>query len=155
MSILIRPAVPAEADVLTALALASKRHWGYPESWIECWRQDLTITPDEIERNVMACAEDDSGRVLGFYSLQRDADSFRLRHLWLSPSAIGHGLGRKLFEHAMARARALGAVELVIKSDPNAEGFYRHMGARREGQFFSRSTGTRRVIPRLVFSVSR
>ena len=47
----IRRATPDEADTLTSIAHAAKRHWNYPEKWIEQWRSDLTITPEFIAKN--------------------------------------------------------------------------------------------------------
>ena len=46
MDIQIRRAEPAEARVLTEIAHAAKRDGGYPENWIEHWKNDLTITPE-------------------------------------------------------------------------------------------------------------
>jgi hypothetical protein len=62
----IRPAAAFEAEVLSRLALAGKRHWGYPEPWLEAWRELLTITPDYLEAHLVFCAEDAAGRVVGF-----------------------------------------------------------------------------------------
>jgi|SRR5262245_16873441 len=41
-------AKPDEAEALTEIAFAAKRHWGYPEKWIESWRETLTVTPEFI-----------------------------------------------------------------------------------------------------------
>jgi GNAT superfamily N-acetyltransferase len=153
MPVTIRPAAPSDAETLTALALAGKRHWGYPEEWLEAWRGPLTITPDYLAVNAVACAEDATGRVVGFYALERDGGRCRLEHLWLAPPLIGGGLGRRLFEHAVRAARALGAAELLIEADPNAEGFYLHMGARRVGEAVSRLTGEERVLPQLRYAL--
>jgi GNAT superfamily N-acetyltransferase len=151
MGVSIRPAVPREADALTALALAGKRHWGYPEAWLEAWRGALSITPAYIEAQLVSSAEDEAGRVVGFYALERAGDRLALEHLWLTPSLIGSGLGRRLFEHAVESARALGATELFIEADPNAEGFYLHMGAKRIGELVSRLTGEERILPQLWY----
>jgi GNAT superfamily N-acetyltransferase len=153
MLVTIRPAAPSEADVLTALALAGKRHWGYPESWLKAWRQLLTITPDYVATHLVACADDATGRVVGFYALEREGARCRLEHLWLAPSLIGAGLGRQLFKHAVQAARALGAAELLIDADPNAEGFYLHMGAQRIGETVSRLTGEERTVPHLRYAL--
>jgi GNAT superfamily N-acetyltransferase len=153
MLVTIRPAVKADAGALTALALAGKRHWGYPESWLEDWRGQLTITPAYLAAQQVFCAEDGTGRVVGFYALERDGDHLRLEHLWLAPSLIGCGLGRKLFAHAVQTARALGAAEFLIESDPNAEGFYLHLGAQRVGDIHSSVAGAKRVLPLLRYAL--
>jgi hypothetical protein len=77
-------AKPDDAAVLTDIAFAAKRHWGYPKSWVESW-----------------------------------------------------GIG-----------------ELEIESDPNAEGFYRRMGARRVGASSKELDGQRRELPILVYEIS-
>jgi GNAT superfamily N-acetyltransferase len=153
MLVRIRQAGPSDAEVLTALALAGKRHWGYPEPWLAAWRELLTITPEYLAAHLVCCAEDDTGRPVGFYALERDGRNCRLEHLWLAPSLIGRGLGRQLFEHAVQAARALGAAELLIEADPNAERFYLHMGAERIGEAVSRLTGAERILPQLRYAL--
>jgi GNAT superfamily N-acetyltransferase len=153
MFVTIRPAAPSEAEVLTALALAGKQYWGYPELWLEAWRGSLTITPEYVAAHLVFCAEDATERVVGFYALQRDGEHCQLEHLWLAPSVIGGGLGRRLFQRAMQTAQALRAAELLIEADPNAEGFYLHMGARRIGETVSRLTGEERVLPQLRYDL--
>ena len=44
-------AQPEDHQVLTEIAHAAKRHWGYPESWIEEWRYFLTVLPEDIANN--------------------------------------------------------------------------------------------------------
>jgi GNAT superfamily N-acetyltransferase len=153
MLVTISRAAPSEAEVQSGLALAGKRHWGYPEPWLEAWRELLTITPDDLAAHVVSCAEDGNGRVVGFYALERDGGRCRLEHLWLAPSLIGGGLGRQLFEHAVQAAQELGAAELLIEADPNAEGFYLHMGAQRVGETVARVTGAERVMPQLWYAL--
>jgi hypothetical protein len=41
-------AKPQEAEALTEIAHAAKRHWGYPEPWIQNWRDILTMRPEFI-----------------------------------------------------------------------------------------------------------
>lgn len=53
--------------------------------------------------------------------------------MFVEPSAIGQGVGRLLFEHNLARGRELGFTRFRIDADPNAESFYRKMGAVRVG----------------------
>ena len=42
---IVRPAVPAEAGEISAMALRSKGHWGYDAAFLEACRADLTIDP--------------------------------------------------------------------------------------------------------------
>src|SRR5918995_3597055 len=44
----IRRARPAEAAVLSALALRSKAHWGYHADFLAACQDDLTLTADDI-----------------------------------------------------------------------------------------------------------
>ena len=55
MRIEIRRAHPEEADTLTEIAHAAKRHWKYPESWIQQWQTDLTITREFISDSRGLC----------------------------------------------------------------------------------------------------
>jgi GNAT superfamily N-acetyltransferase len=145
-------AAPSDADALTRIAHAAKRHWGYPERWIALWRNDLTVTSDFISGNEVFVAK--SGEeLIGFYALAFDDDKAELEHLWVRPDHIGCGAGRKLFEHARSRAASMGVAVMEISSDPNAEGFYLKMGARRVGEVVSEIEGSRRALPRLVFDI--
>jgi GNAT superfamily N-acetyltransferase len=135
-----------DAEALTEIAHAAKRHWGYPESWMAAWRDVLTMRPDFIAANVAYVAREDNLAV-AFYVLTREDDGIHLDHLWVLPRAMGRGIGRALFEHAAARARSLGFDSIKIEADPNAEGFYERMGARRLGVHISEVEGTRRELP--------
>ena len=123
---------PQDADALTEIAFAAKRHWGYPERWIQNWRDILTMRPEFITANVAYSAMEDDHAV-GFYLLTTENDGIHLDHLWIAPHAMGRGIGRALFEHALEQTRRLGHRTLKIEADPNAEGFYTRMGARRVG----------------------
>lgn len=140
----IRRARESDAAELTRIAHEAKRHWGYPERWIELWRDDLTLSPDFIAGNEVYVAEE-GGEALGCYGLAGAA----LEHFWIRPSAMGQGLGRRLFEHAAAVATARGVSVLEIDSDPNAEPFYLRMGAVRVSEVLSQVDGKPRVRPLL------
>lgn len=145
----IRRALPSEAAALSALALRSKALWGYSPDFLEACRENLTLTEDEIAGTpVFVLVED--GRLLGFYGLAVEGDRVELAYLFVEPSAARTGVGGRLWAHALASARSLGCNELWIQSDPNAEGFYLHMGARRTGE--SESTVLAgRMLPLLVY----
>ena len=116
------------ADALTKIAFAAKRHWQYPEGWIRRWEEALTISPEYISQHPTFVAVV-SGELAGFCALQIEANDALLDHLWVLPSFMRRGIGRALFQHAEAMARANGAVRLKIEGDPHAEIFYSRMGA--------------------------
>ena len=138
-----------DAEDLTRIAFAAKRHWGYPERWIECWREALTVTPGFVGENEVYKAVVD-GEPAGFYALAREGDEAELEHFWVLPEFMGSGIGRALFDHAMREAAALGAGTLKIEADPNAQGFYRRMGATRIGENVYEIEGRERVLPLLA-----
>ncbi len=130
MELHIRPAGPSDAEALTEIAHAAKRHWRYPEEWIVLWREALTFTPDFIAQHPVYIAYEGGNRA-GCYALSFEGSIAILEHLWVRPEWIGRGVGRHLFAHATGIAATYGATEVRIDSDPNAEAFYRRMGAQR------------------------
>jgi N-acetylglutamate synthase-like GNAT family acetyltransferase len=151
MEVYIRRARPDEASVLTEIAHAAKRHWGYPEKWIQQWQADLTITPQFIDDNEMYVAIKD-GRIAGCGALCCDESVAELEHMWIRPEHIGAGIGRALFNYIMKRASNLSLPVLELSADPNAEGFYERMGATRIGEVRSEIDGQARVLPRMMIN---
>src|SRR4051794_7848822 len=88
----IRRATAHEATLLTELALRSKGHWDYDTAFLEDCRIDLTVTTDYITTRPVFVLEE-KGKVVGFYSLERQADDgdVELMHLFVEPDAIGAG----------------------------------------------------------------
>ena len=142
---------PEDAAALTEIAFAAKRHWGYPERWIQVWSDILTVTPELVTRNPTFSATED-GCAVGFYSLTPKPRP-DLNHLWVLPSAMGRGIGRALFEHAVEQAKELGFATFEIEADPNAEAFYLHMGAKRTGTNVTEIDGQRRDLPLLMYQM--
>ncbi|HEX8089723.1 MAG TPA: GNAT family N-acetyltransferase [Blastocatellia bacterium] len=152
MRINIQRSGVGQSERLTQIAHAAKRYWRYPERWIELWKDILTITPEYILNNEVYSATD--GRdVLGFYALVTSGDKAILDHLWIDPANIGAGVGGELFNHAVKKATEMHASVIEIESDPNAEGFYKHMGARRIGETLSELDGQPRILPLLALEL--
>jgi ribosomal protein S18 acetylase RimI-like enzyme len=143
---------PEDALLLTHIAVTAKQHWGYPKTLMESWRELLTIRPEFITSQETYSAIVD-GQSVGFYALHCHEQRAHLEHLWVLPQAMHKGVGRALFDHAVTRARALGFETLQIESDPNAEGFYQRMGARRVSANVSEMQGHRRELPLLVYDL--
>jgi N-acetylglutamate synthase-like GNAT family acetyltransferase len=145
---MIRPAASNEASVLTNIALDAKRYWGYPEHWIKHWESDLTISSDFIVANHVYVAEE-NGVIQGFYALIVTGEKAELDHMWVTPAAIGTGVGKALFLNAMERAAELKVHAVEISADPNAAGFYRRMGATQVGETDASFLDVTRKLPRL------
>lgn len=77
----------------------------------------------------------DSGQIVGSVGLCRIADTVcELRKMYLAPDARGCGWGRRLLEHALARAAELGFHRVVLETASvlhAAIALYEHYGFRR------------------------
>lgn len=149
--IVLRAARPAEATLLGDIALRAKGYWGYDKEFLEACRAELTFTEQDIQDRHFVVAES-AGTLIGFYSLDGQPPAGELGNMWLEPTAIGTGLGRQLWAHAIKTAEAAGYKQLSIEAEPNAEGFYLAMGADRTGETPSGSIPGR-VLPLMTFSV--
>ncbi|TQM13647.1 GNAT family N-acetyltransferase [Pseudonocardia kunmingensis] len=147
--ILVRHAEPDEAEALTGLTRRSKAHWGYPREMLDRWADVLSISPAAIRDGRVVVAERD-GALLGYYQLTGRPPHGDLADLFLEPEAIGTGLGRTLWEHALDAARRAGFDTVTLESDPHAEGFYLRMGAELVGE---REVAPGRWLPVLRITV--
>jgi len=122
----VRSARVGESQSLTALCVRSKAHWGYDEAFMRLSQASLTVSEAEIvERRVLVAER--QGLVFGVARVEPDGE---LGLLFVDPRTINRGVGRALFEAAVALARRLGAKRMAILADPNAAPFYERMGAR-------------------------
>jgi N-acetylglutamate synthase-like GNAT family acetyltransferase len=140
-----------DAELLTALTIASKAHWGYDDAFMEKAQPDLKVTSKYLAANDCWVAED-RGKVVGWFSLVEQPSSLLLDNFFLDPACIGSGLGRQMWEQALSRAVTRGAERLTLEADPNSAGFYERMGARRAGSVIASSTG--RELPRYEVDVA-
>jgi len=134
----IRPARSGEGPMLTELAYASKRTWGYPEETLDEWNGPLTVLEVHLREEAYFVAEAECGGrpvPVGFFSLMpvERPDTLDLDHFWVLPEAQGRGVGRRMFESAVREARLRGASRMTITAEPRAEAFYLKMGAVRIG----------------------
>jgi GNAT superfamily N-acetyltransferase len=139
----IRPALPSEAALLSALAIRSKAGWGYPPALMETFRAELTLDPSDLADSFVS---EEAGRPVGFYTLEPLSDAeVELGHLFIDPDAQRRGHGRALVAHARTTARARGFTRMIIQSDPHAAPFYESCGAQPLGTRPSSIPG--RVLP--------
>ena len=129
----IRPATPADAEVLCALHKASVRtlcRGAYTADEIEAWLRDRE--PQGFRHamtdggETMLVAERD-GAVVGFASIKETA----LFGLYVDP-ATGRGVGRVLLSAAEDEVRRRGASVLSLQATLNAVPFYRQHGFMRQ-----------------------
>jgi GNAT superfamily N-acetyltransferase len=148
----IRPAVSDEAAALSGLALRSKGYWGYDADFLEACRAELTISPDQLASDRIYLLEE-GDRIVGFYGLRDLGVAADLSYFFVEPAAIGRGYGKRLWRHAVDTARQLGFRDLRIEADPNAEPFYRAMGAEQIGAIPS-PVQAGRLLPLLRYSLA-
>jgi len=124
--VILRRAVPADTPTLRAM-MASSNGYAQPaaRSMIFGFAAGWSVPDAEHE---IWLAQDIQG-VAGFYALIPHGDDQELDLFFTANDSQGTGVGRRLFEHMADRARALGAETVVIRSNPDAAGFYRRMGA--------------------------
>jgi ribosomal protein S18 acetylase RimI-like enzyme len=143
---IIRRALPDEAGILSQVAFAAKRHWGYPERWMELWKPQLTFPPAYFEENESWAAEVDHTPIAFYTLLEKDGIAW-LENLWVSPEFIGIGVGKHLFWDALERCRPRGYKSVRLEADPNAMGFYEKMGMKKLGERVSEVEGRARILP--------
>lgn len=146
MDFQITRAEPAQAEALTQIALAAKGHWGYPERWMELWKPQLTFAPAYFEEHESWVAELQHTPIAFYTLLERDGVAW-IENLWVSPEWIGKGVGKRLFLHAREAASQRGFQALQLEADPNAVGFYSHMGMKQVGEQRSEIEGRPRSLP--------
>lgn len=153
--IIIEKANITDSDILTDIAFSAKRHWNYPNEYFEIWKNELTITEDYLQQNIVYKAQQ-GNLTIGFYSIVENKSDFYsgeilvkkgfwLEHIFIKPDYHRFGLGRKLIEHAKLVSAKIGISNLLVFVDPYARGFYDKMGA--EFLYDSKSSIPGRLIP--------
>ncbi|EFH12028.1 GNAT family N-acetyltransferase [Teichococcus cervicalis] len=138
---MIRPARPAEAPALAALAERA-----YAPYLPLIGRRPAPMDDDYAAR--IAANEAwvwDAGGLLALLVLERRADHLWLDNIAVAPEAQGRGLGRRLIRFAVAEAQRLGLPELRLLTNAAMAGnlaLYPRLGftevARRHDEGFDR-----------------
>jgi len=153
----LRLARPEDCATLSALALRSKAYWGYDPAFVQACREGLTVQPAGIAAGRVVVAIEE-GAPVGFYALDKGErrDEAEISLFFVEPDLIGQGVGRLLWEDAVARARRLRLKRLKVISDPFALGFYRAVGATLSGKVRSdvrAPDGSERCLPVLHYDL--
>ena len=142
---MIREVRGDELGRLSKLCRRAKTHWGYDTAMMAAFETELALRREHLGPGLVCW---DSGEPVGVARVSLSGPLAELEVLFVDPSAMGRGIGRRLFAWAVDRARVHGAHRLGIDSDPFAEPFYLHMGAVRTGHAPSGSIPGR-MLPRL------
>ena len=104
----VRSARPGEAAALTALAVRSKAHWGYDDAFMQMSQASLTVSDADVASGCVLVAER-QGLLFGMVKVEPDGE---LGMMFVDPLCLNRGVGRALFDAAVALARRQGAVAL-------------------------------------------
>ena len=88
----------------------------------------------------------DAEQPIGFSAVENLPEHIDVNHLWLLPTYIGKGLGKRLLQQSLTKAFVSGK-PIIVDSDPNAEGFYANFGFITFEQVASYPPG--RFLPRM------
>ena len=142
-TLLLRPAVPAEADRLAEIQAGAVRACGkgfYSDRVIEAWawgaekREACRSWIGEAGIEVTVCA--DRGRVLAFAVFVANRDAVYVHSLYCDPHRIRCGIGRMMIAEIRRFAQARDKCRLTAQSSLNAIGFYGALGFLRLGEGF-------------------
>jgi len=127
----ITPAIEKDRDVLTEIAFSAKRHWDYPEEWIQLWTDQLTISARYIRNHyVFKVIEEGSNKIVGFCAIEhhRNTTCLEIAHAWIRPDYLGNHLGEWLVNFALKNLASLPVNRYVVTADPHVTGFYEKLG---------------------------
>ena len=147
----IRKANEQESDLLTNLSIRSESYWGYDPSYMKKFQSMYAVTKDFIRNNPTFVLEDEN-EIVGFYGILIDKNKTSLEYLFIEPRYIGHGYGKKLWNHAVESSKELGITKFVIVTSPQAKEFYIKMGAVQTGEVES-LVKKGRLIPQFIYTL--
>ena len=114
MDLLLRPPERDDLEAASELCLRSKAYWGYDAAFMAACREELTITPEDVDRDPHILAVDAKG-IAGIAQVSFENGECYLEKCFVDTDRIGQGVGRVLYEWAVQSARTLGASEMIIE----------------------------------------
>lgn len=149
----IRQAQPHEANALTQLAMQSKAHWNYSPEQLAMWRGELTVPLEKIESGAAYVGEINH-EIVAMMVIVPATIKWKLDYFFVAPSHMEQGIGKEMFNFALALARQRGARALTIDADPYAEPFYLACGAIRSHTIAAPiEADQNRVRPQMLFTI--
>ncbi|MBB6523248.1 GNAT family N-acetyltransferase [Pseudoteredinibacter isoporae] len=142
---------PRDLKDINRIVIAAKRHWGYPEEWIQQWLPDLTVNESVLEERPFWLLKSEGSTLAVASCASLGEGLYELEDCWVDPACMGLGAGKKLLEFVLSHLQELSAKELLIAADPNATGFYEKMGAEACGFRDSTPEGRKLPLYKVVF----
>ena len=118
----------SDHEILSTITKLSKAHWGYSNEQMKLWDDELTISANYIESNIVFKLIV-KNKTVAYYSLEiQSAEKILLENLFVLPEYIGKGYGKLMLHDSIEKARRLKFKEMVLEADPHATDFYKKNG---------------------------
>ena len=125
---MIRSAQPAERELLEDLQRRSSMHEPMYRAQLEANPDAIELPPSQITAGLVRVAEQD-GVVVGFaVLLEAEGGACELDGLFVEPTRMRSGIGRRLIEDARRIASERGATRIQVIANPQAIAFYESVG---------------------------
>lgn len=147
--IIVRSARLDEAAFLTHESFRAKASWGYPDSWLKLWADELTVTQEMIQEWITFVVEVGGVVVACWARSPVQSESASPGLLFVAPEHHGKGYGRLLSDAVIMEAKRRGIEFFTIEADPNAALFYIKIGGKQIGTQLSP------VIPNRILPIIR
>ncbi len=126
---IFEPATIDDVEELSAVAIRSKRHWGYSKEAMELWNQNLTITEDFIQTHtvIKATLEDE---IVGFFALEEIKPTTRIAQYWIDTPYMRKGYGSVMYDYLKNYLKSKNVEKVTLVMDPNGLAFFERKGAK-------------------------
>ncbi|WED44024.1 GNAT family N-acetyltransferase [Legionella cardiaca] len=132
-----RSATLSELTKLNDFIRTSKGFWGYSESFLDFFMEKYGLKEFYFSKNEIILLEEET-ELLGLYAFKLNYEGKpELDLFFINADKIRQGIGKTMWQYAIQYASRKGWKEFMLIADPNAENFYKCMGAETVQQFES------------------
>ncbi|MCL9685053.1 GNAT family N-acetyltransferase [Legionella maioricensis] len=127
----------SDLEIINSLIRESKGFWGYSDAFLDDFMKQWGVKETYIHSNDLILFGKGEG-LIGLYAFKiNDDEAPELDLFFINRKQIGQGIGKIMWQHALDHALKHHWTEFKIIADPNAEPFYKRMGATTIGTFES------------------